>query len=148
MDVIDDCFDRLTSHKLLAGWYNIVVGRAQILASLVIIDYDHVLQFLLGQGAIIGVPDLLALKDILGIDLSVLRRDTPYTVDGALNVLLAKGLIVGCDDLLCIKGFLGAAVETFSIDYLLQLLVAQGLIVQGTSLLDLRELLGLGVVVL
>lgn len=148
VEVIDDTFDRLTRLKLLVNGFDIVFAKAQILAGLSILDYNHVLQFLLDQRAIVGAPSLFQLRNFLGLDASVLRREIPSTVDGVLDILLVKGLIIGCTDLPCIKGLLGVDVEAFSIDHLLQVLVAQFLIVGAPDLVQLRDILGSSVQVL
>lgn len=142
-EVVDDVFDRLVSHKLLADWFNIAAGKAKIFATISVLNYNNVLLFLLNQNAIVGAPDLSTLRNMLDLGASQLRRDSPYTVDGVLNVLFQRNLIIRCSDIPCIKGFLGTNIEVLIISDLLQLLVSQGFIVQGTDILDLKQMFGL-----
>ena len=147
MAIIDDCFNRLISHDLLVPGFNIVVGRNDILATVLVLTYNNVLQSLIDQCAVAGVPNLLELADILGIDFSLLRRDNTYNIDNVLRPLFDKGLIVGYYDFPTLKAFLGAAVLALDVDDLLAFLVGQNLVLI-TDILQLKELLGLGVAVL
>ncbi|KAF9788434.1 hypothetical protein BJ322DRAFT_632612 [Thelephora terrestris] len=70
--IVDDCFARLQRFNLLVPGFDIVAAKAKILSIFSILSYGNVLQYLLLQGAVLEITDLLGLADILGIDLTVL----------------------------------------------------------------------------
>ena len=144
---VDHVFDLIIAHNLFVPTFNLIVGKAQVLNDVDIFNYPNVLQDLLLQDAIIGVPHLADLMDVLGVGLTVLRRDGPNT-DYVLGLLLDKRWIVGYNDLSILRGYLGAVVLAYDVDHLLGFLLEQGLVVVVNDVAALRERLGLGVDVL
>ena len=141
--VVDEVLNLLVHEHLLVDALDIVGIKQRLLSDVKILDYDHILQALLLEGAIVGVSNLLELKERLGLD-SAIRRGIP-AVDDVLGLLLKYNLIVGFHDILAIKEFLGAKLEVLNVDSLLELLLGQHLIVGITSILALKEVLGLDV---
>lgn len=70
--IISDCFNRLQRNGLLTPGFDIGAAEKQILAEVLVITYGNVLQWLILQGAVIAITNLLVLADSLGIALALL----------------------------------------------------------------------------
>jgi hypothetical protein len=75
---VDSLFALIVERGLFVRGFDLVAAKQMLIASLRVFDVSRALELLLGQNAFVGVYNLLALRDLLGLDFAILRRGVPY----------------------------------------------------------------------
>jgi len=145
--IIDEVLGLLVRQELLVRGFDILAAKEDLLASVQVLDYDHVLKALLAEGAIVGITDLLKLKEVLGLGVSVLRREIT-DLDSLLDLIVKQGLFVDGFDILAAKENLLAVLKVFDVSHVLELLLLQNAFVDIHDLLTLKDRLGLDFTIL
>jgi len=139
--VIDEVFSKLVHSHLLVPGFDIVTAKQQLLLTVKVLDYDHILEALLAEDAIIGIHDLAKLKEALGLGPSIHRRN-PADIDSLFNLIVSKGLFVNGFDVAAAKARI-AALGGFDLDRALGLLLSENAFVDIHDIATLKARLGL-----